>query len=188
MTTLWWVRHGPTHRKEMVGWSDVPADLSDTAAIARLSAFLPEVPVVSSDLVRAVTTADAIQGVRPRLPHAPGLRELNFGAWEMRSAEDLYAEDPEAVTAYWNDPEAHRPPGGESFADLAARVNPAADALATQGELVVVAHYGVILSQLHRALGVSVKDVLSHRIENLSVTELRLDGNRWQAGRINHIP
>ena len=34
--TIWWVRHGPTHRKEMVGWSDVPADLSDTAALARL--------------------------------------------------------------------------------------------------------------------------------------------------------
>ena len=32
---LWWVRHGPTHEKAMTGWRDVPADLSDTAAIAR---------------------------------------------------------------------------------------------------------------------------------------------------------
>ena len=37
MTRLWWVRHGPTHAKAMVGWRDLPADLSDTAALARLA-------------------------------------------------------------------------------------------------------------------------------------------------------
>ncbi|PHR02026.1 MAG: histidine phosphatase family protein, partial [Sulfitobacter sp.] len=37
--TIWhWVRHGPTHEKAFVGWRDVPADLSDTAQIARLNA------------------------------------------------------------------------------------------------------------------------------------------------------
>ncbi|MEO0677999.1 MAG: histidine phosphatase family protein, partial [Pseudomonadota bacterium] len=41
MTTFWWVRHGPTHEKAFTGWRDVPADLSDTAALQRLSAFLP---------------------------------------------------------------------------------------------------------------------------------------------------
>lgn len=38
---LWWVRHGPTHAKTFIGWTDRPADLSDTAALARLAAFLP---------------------------------------------------------------------------------------------------------------------------------------------------
>ena len=186
MTTIWWVRHGPTHRKEMMGWTDVPADLSDTEALARLSGFLPIAPVVSSDLSRAVATADAIQGTRDRLPHMPDLRELNFGDWEGRSAQDLFAEDPEAVSAYWNDPASVRPPGGESFTDLAGRVNAAIDALAGHGELVAVAHFGVILTQLHRALGGEVKDVLGHRIENLSVTELRLGAAGWTAGVVNH--
>ncbi|MCX8953857.1 histidine phosphatase family protein, partial [Ruegeria sp. NA] len=36
MTRLHLVRHGPTHAKTMVGWSDLPADLSDTAALRRL--------------------------------------------------------------------------------------------------------------------------------------------------------
>ena len=55
MSRFFWVRHGPTHAKTMVGWSDLPADLSDTARLARLSAHLPDgAPVVSSDLVRAV--------------------------------------------------------------------------------------------------------------------------------------
>ena len=42
MTQFWWVRHAPTHSKAMVGWSDIPADLSDTAWLERISAFLPQ--------------------------------------------------------------------------------------------------------------------------------------------------
>lgn len=188
MTTIWWVRHGPTHRTEMVGWSDVPADLSDTAALARLAAFLPQAPVVSSDLARARATADAIQGRRPRLPDAPGLREIHFGAWEMQTAEALYADDPETLTAYWDDPSHVRPPGGESFADLAARVDATVDSLATGGDLIAVAHFGVILTQLHRARGGTVKEIMAQRVENLSVTALRLDAGSWRETLANHRP
>lgn len=188
MTTIWWVRHGPTHRTDMVGWTDAPADLSDAEALARLAGYLPDAPVVSSDLLRAVATADAIQGARTRLPHLPGLRELNFGDWEGRTAQDLYADDPDMIGAYWNDPESVRPPGGESFADLSARVNAAVDGLAAEGELIAVAHFGVILTQLQRARRISVKEVMAQRIENLSVTELRLTPDGWAEGAVNHRP
>ena len=30
------VRHGPTHARGLIGWSDVPADVSDRKALARL--------------------------------------------------------------------------------------------------------------------------------------------------------
>ena len=70
-TTWHWVRHGPTHQKIFVGWRDVAADLSAVDQIARLAAHLPkDAVVVSSDLIRCVTTADAIAGTRTRLPHA----------------------------------------------------------------------------------------------------------------------
>ena len=36
MTDIFLIRHGPTHAKGMVGWSDLAADLSDTQALARL--------------------------------------------------------------------------------------------------------------------------------------------------------
>ena len=50
MTRLFLVRHGPTHAKTMVGWSDLPADLSDRAALDRLAGFLPDqATVISSD-------------------------------------------------------------------------------------------------------------------------------------------
>ncbi len=68
MSRIWLVRHGPTHAKGMVGWTDLPADLSDGAALARLNAHLPQVPVISSDLTRAVATADALHSL-PGRPH-----------------------------------------------------------------------------------------------------------------------
>ena len=83
MTTWHWVRHGPTHQKTFTGWRDVPADLSDQAALDRLNAYLPDnALVISSDLIRCVETADALQGTRTRLRHDPSLREFHFGTWE----------------------------------------------------------------------------------------------------------
>jgi len=83
-TRLWFVRHGPTHSKAAVGWTDIPADLSDLAALTRLSNYLPkEANIISSDLQRASATADAVQGARNRLPNTASLREMNFGDWDV---------------------------------------------------------------------------------------------------------
>ena len=65
MTRFWWVRHGPTHRKDMIGWTDVAADLSDVDRLSRLAAYLPaKAPVICSDLLRCRATADALIGGR----------------------------------------------------------------------------------------------------------------------------
>jgi len=192
VTRLHLVRHGPTHVKAMVGWSDLPADLSDTDAIARLSGHLPEqAAVVSSDLSRAAATADAIQGTRRRLAHDPALREINFGSWELRSFREIEAEDPERARAYWETPGDVRPPGGESWHQVRARVDGAIDALIARHagrDLIVVAHFGVILTQLQRALAIDAETAFGHRIDNLSVTEIHCDPRGWRAPRINHIP
>ncbi|MFN3294547.1 MAG: histidine phosphatase family protein, partial [Gemmobacter sp.] len=75
MTRFFWLRHAPTHERAFTGWRDVPADLSDRNLIARVARLLPtDALVVSSDLIRARTTADALTGPRTRLPDDPGLR------------------------------------------------------------------------------------------------------------------
>jgi broad specificity phosphatase PhoE len=187
MTRFWLVRHGPTHAKTMVGWSDLPADLSDTAALARLDAHLPpDAPVISSDLSRAIATADAL-GPRPRLPHDAALREIHFGQWELRAFAEVEAEDPALIRAYWDSPGDVRPPGGESWNDLTARTWKALDRLhGTAPEVIVVAHFGPILAALQRACGITPLEAFAHKIDNLSVTCLRLDPPQVQA--INHRP
>ncbi|MEM8538733.1 MAG: histidine phosphatase family protein [Pseudomonadota bacterium] len=189
MTHLWLVRHGPTHAKSMVGWSDIPADLSDTAALTRLRAYLPDAPVVSSDLIRAIATADALSPTT-RLPHDPRLREINFGDWELRTFKEIEAETPELLRAYWDTPGDIAPPEGESWNAVCARANAAIDDLVAQGHanLIVVAHFGMVLTQVQRALGITGYQAFGHKIDNLSVTDLRFSGGEWQVGRINHCP
>jgi len=190
MSRFFWVRHGPTHAKAMVGWTDLPADLSDTAQLKRLHGHLPDdALVISSDLSRAVDTADAIAGQRYRLPHDPDLREINFGAWEMLGVNDI--EDQAHLRAYWETPGDVRAPDGESWNDVSARVNEAVGRLlkAHPGrDFIVVAHFGVILTQVQIARGISAYEAFAHKIDNLSVTETRLQDGQWHAGAINHLP
>ncbi|MEL6685665.1 MAG: histidine phosphatase family protein [Pseudomonadota bacterium] len=189
MTKLWMVRHGPTHAKTMVGWSDIPADLSDTAAIGRLRAFLPDAPMVSSDLIRASATADVLKP-SIRLPHDTHLREINFGDWELRSFSAVEAEDPTRIRAYWETPGHIAPPNGESWNAVRQRVDGAIDSYLTgdHEHLIVVAHFGVILTQVQRALGIGAYEAFSHRIDNLSVTVIETGPDGWTAERINHNP
>ena len=191
MTRFWWVRHGPTHARTMVGWSDLPADLSDHPAIARLTAFLPQdVVLVSSDLIRATATADAVQANRLRLANDDRLREMHFGDWELRSHAEVEAETPDVIRAFWDSPGQVRPPGGESWNDLSARIWAATDRLITDfagRNIVIVAHFGAILCALQRAANLTPEQVFSHRLDNLSVTELVHTPDAWQVGRINHI-
>nr|WP_302478243.1 histidine phosphatase family protein [Ruegeria atlantica] len=186
------VRHGPTHAKTMVGWSDLPADLSDRAAIARLHDHLPDKAlVVSSDLLRATDTASAIQGKRQRLPHDRDLREIHFGTWELRNFKEIEAENPDLAFAYWDNPGDVRPPKGESWNEVRARVDAVIDQLIadyTGHDLIIVAHFGVILTQVQRALGVDAQEAFSHRIDNLSVTDITHHDDRWSVGQINHCP
>jgi broad specificity phosphatase PhoE len=190
MTTWHWIRHGPTHQKTFTGWRDVPADLSDTAAIARLSAHLPDdAIVVSSDLTRAVNTADAIQVDRRRLPHDPALREFHFGTWDGVHFSTVAEWHPELSRAYWETPGDHRPPGGESWHQSAARVAMAVrriEANHPNAHIIAVAHFGVILTQVQAVLGLGSYEVLAHKIDPLSVTTLRPDEKRAEV--INHNP
>ncbi|MDT8856553.1 histidine phosphatase family protein [Paracoccaceae bacterium Fryx2] len=192
MTRLWWVRHGPTHQKTFVGWRDVPADLSDTRQIARLNAHLPQgALLVASDLIRASATADTLGMGRERLPDAPALREFNLGDWDGRHYSDVAKTDPKLSRAYWEAPGDVAPPNGESWNAAAARVGGhVAQVLQAHAgrDIVLVAHVGVILTQVQAALGISPYQALAYKIDNLSVTCIDHDGTGWQVRAINHTP
>lgn len=190
MSRFFWVRHGPTHAKTMIGWSDLPADLGDTARIARLAAHLPQdALVISSDLLRATATADALASGRERLDHDPALREIHFGDWELKGVDAV--PDQAHLRAFWDRPGDVRPPGGESWHEVSARVNGAVARLraAHPGrDIIAVAHLGVILTQLQQALDLSAYEAFGYRIDPLSVTELHHGRNGLKAVAVNHSP
>jgi broad specificity phosphatase PhoE len=193
MTTWHWVRHAPTHQKSFVGWRDVPADLSDQDALRRLNASLPkEALVISSDLQRSIRTADALAlGPRRRLPHQSGLREIHFGWWDGMHFDDIAARDPVLSRTFWEKPGRIRAPGGESWDMAADRVEAVVGALNSRfpdADIIAVAHFGAILTQVQRALGVNASDVLVHKIDNLSVTRIIREAGTREVAQINHTP
>jgi alpha-ribazole phosphatase len=192
LTRWWWVRHGPTHQTCFTGWRDVPADLSDRARIARLDAHLPKgALLVSSDLIRAVATADALAEGRSRLPDAPAIREFDFGAWDGRALHEVARQEPELARAYWQSPGETAAPGGESWNQAAARVEAFVDAMtdAHPGrDIVAVAHLGVILTQLRRAGELTAAEAITQPLAPLSVTRIDGDGGYWRLRGVNHRP
>ena len=102
---LYLIRHAPTHRKSMVGWSDVDADFSDTHRFDELNAFLPQpADLVSSDLRRTIGTADRLAEGRKRLKHSPELREINFGDWELKTFAEIQETHAEDIRAFYETP------------------------------------------------------------------------------------
>lgn len=189
MKRLLWVRHAPTHAKSMVGWSDIPADLSDHAAFTRLIAALPaQAPIISSTLRRAIGTAEMITQSRHVLDPDPDLREIHFGAWENLTFDQANARDPDTLKRFWDTPGENAAPEGESWNDLRKRVNRAADRLLARPEpdIIVVAHFGTILCQVQRALDVSTTEAFAQKIDNLSLSCLSFEDG-WQASSINQI-
>ncbi len=191
VTRFWWVRHAPTHEKAFTGWRDVPADLSDSAALLRLDAHLPRPALlVSSDLSRAAATADALARGRDRLPHDAGLRELHFGDWDGRHWKDVSETHPDLSRAYWESPGDHTPPNGESWNMAAARISAATDRLLaahTGRDIIIVAHFGAILTQVQRARRIAASEVLAQPVDNLSVTRIDHGPQGWQLHSTNHL-
>ena len=191
-TSWWWVRHGPTHQKVFTGWRDVPADLSDLDQIRRLRDFLPKESItVSSDLKRATATAQAIATATAPLIIEPNLREFNFGIWDGMPSEQIQKRDPKLCREFWKNPGDIMAPEGESWNMLKSRVSTVVNKINVKhkgNNIIAVAHFGVILTQLHLAIGGDAYDILTNRIDNLSVTKISKEDQKWKVEMINICP
>jgi len=135
--------------------------------------------VISSPLRRCAEFARAF-AARESLPFAldARLREIHFGAWEGRSAAELEAEQPDALAAFWRDPENHLPPGAESFADFRSRVLAVWDEVAADRayqRVLLVAHGGVIRGVLGQLLGCSIDQLPAYQIRHGGLYRFEVD-------------
>lgn len=131
VTHLHLLRHGAVDtggRRLAYGHTDLGLTPGGRAAMTALGELVcqrlprPDV-ILSSDLRRCAELARFL-GQQLDLPVelSDQLREQHMGRWEGRSWQELTAEDEPAVQALWADYLNARPPGGESLADMAARI------------------------------------------------------------------
>jgi probable phosphoglycerate mutase len=125
------LRHGQTPmsvEKRYAGRSDVPltdAGLRQAAGAAKRLASAGLGVIMTSPLLRAVQTAQEVAAVTgAAVVTDDGFRETDFGAWEGLTFAEVRERWPAEVSAWLADPEV-APPGGESLAEVSARVTAA---------------------------------------------------------------
>ncbi|MGA9252589.1 MAG: histidine phosphatase family protein [Roseobacter sp.] len=154
MTRLALIRHGHTswnRAGRIQGRTDIPLDEDARMQLAKLRLPAPwdQAALVSSPLSRAVETAELISGRTP-ITH-PNLIEMDWGKWEGKKGLELLA-DPENDYRHIEDwGWGYRPPGGESPADLRARLANWVATLTT--DTVAVCHIGIMRVLLAQASG-----------------------------------
>jgi len=190
-TTTILLRHGdtqlsPEHR--FSGMRDLP--LSDSgirqaqAAACRLATGVPVDAVVSSPLRRAFDTA-VIAAAKLGLTAVinDDLRETDFGEWEGLTLAEVQQRWPAAAAAWRHDPE-QAPPGGESFADVAHRVEKACDRLLRDHDgrtVLVVSHVTPIKIMLCRALDVPLGTIYRLYLGSACINEIQWYGDGFTA-------
>jgi len=155
---IYYIRHGETEWNalgRLQGTRDVPLNAKGAkqacAAGAILANLLPRdgrdvssVGFVSSPLGRARTTMELVRGTL-RLPQDgyaidDRLREIGYGAWEGSTLEEAEAHDPDLYARRLADKWTVAAPGGESYAEVQARVS--AWYAGLTADTVAVAHGG----------------------------------------------
>lgn len=179
VTRWWWIRHAPvTETKGRIyGATDPNATIENPSAYRALDAMLPKDAVwVTSHLKRTKQTAAAIAeagGRRIEPLEEPDLGEQSFGAWHGLTYDEVNAFADSH--RFWLAPATHRPPDGESFADLTIRVSRVIHRLTDENagrDIIAVAHGGSIRAALGVALELTPEDALKFATENLSLTRL----------------
>ncbi|MEV2277245.1 histidine phosphatase family protein [Nocardiopsis sp. NPDC049922] len=180
-TRLVLLRHGQTPlsvERRFAGRGDFP--LTDHghaqagAAAHRLAAWSIDA-VVSSPLRRARDTAAyAAKELGLSVEIDEGFVETDFGAWEGMTFAEARARAPEEVDRWLADPET-APPGGESFADAAARVVAARDALVDRyagRTVLVVTHVTPIKVVVQRAMLAPLAALYRMHLDTACLTEV----------------
>ena len=193
MTEIWFLRHGETDwnaARRIQGQRDdsrlTPRGHAQARAAAALLAHAlgdkaATIPVFASPLTRARQTLAHVLSALGRPESAARfdsrLMERSFGVWEGEPAARMHAgigfdaaAEPERYF-HW------RPDGGESLADVCARVESFLNDLS--GPAVIVAHGGTFRALSHLVCGVPAAQAARMKVSQKGICHLRNGKARW---------
>jgi broad specificity phosphatase PhoE len=167
--TIYYIRHGETEWNadgRLQGAQDIPLNELGRRQAAAAGAILAglfardgrsetSLGFVASPLVRARSTMELVRGSLELPPDQYAidirLREIGYGAWEGSTLAQMQAEDPEIFARRQAEKWTVPPPGGESYAEVQARMSDWYHQLTA--DTVAVAHGGTARA-LMVALGI----------------------------------
>lgn len=191
---IYLLRHGEITQskpRRMVGRADLPLTELGRAQAAWWRDELAGHDfreIVCSDLSRCMETAETIAAGRP-LRADPAWREVSLGQWTGLNHDEIEARFPGEWERRGADLAQHRTPGGESFAQVAARALPALEALAEgEGDVLVVSHSGVMRALVCAVLGIPLGRLLGLEIGYGGLCLLERHPTRWVLQGFNLRP
>jgi broad specificity phosphatase PhoE len=176
--TLYYVRHGLTDwniEGRLQGGHDIPLNDRGRAQAAQCAAILNDLfaregrsandfHYVSSPLVRASETMDIVRkalGLSPNgYAREPRLKEIAFGEWEGLTYLDVLQRDKDVVERREAGKWLFRPPGGETYEEVARRVG---EWYATLDRDTVVTAHGGTARALVGHLGIAALEDAVHQ-------------------------
>ena len=197
-TSIWLVRHGQTElnkarRYQGAGDSPLtPFGIRQAAALAQRLRRTPFKLAVTSPATRARLTAETILGDReaPMLDD-PRWAETHHGRWEGLTYHEVRACFPQEAVTRFADALNGRPSGGESLAEVAARVAEGWAALLQQnpgGRVLVTTHATPIQLVLCALSGMSPALHWRWRIDLGSLTAIDVYGGGAIIRMVNEVP
>ncbi len=180
------VRHGETDwnlvKRIQGGESDTPLNDNGKRQASALATRLKDekiAAIFSSPLQRALNTAQAIAATH-QLPvqELPSLKEIRVGILEGRLASEIAPRFDEYICGNGRDKKVHTPPGGESMDDVQKRAWETITSLTAQysnGTLVLVTHYFVIMAVVCRVLDLPLHRMARLRLTNGTISSFTID-------------
>jgi probable phosphoglycerate mutase len=173
------LRHGPTEwnaQGRIQGHTDIPlseAGLEKMSGL-RLPPEFVGARLFTSPSKRARQTVGALGLVEPMLDGR--LMEQNWGRWEGLTTDEIRAQDGEDCFARAGLRHEFRPPGGESTAELMARVAAfMTDAARERRDAIAVAHFGVLRAAYTLATGWQMETIMPEELDVSKILVLKLD-------------
>jgi probable phosphoglycerate mutase len=171
-TTVFLMRHGDIRQdriKRYIGQADIELNAIGRSQAIRWRRELADIPlkrIYCSDLSRSHETACIIaEGRNAPVQPLAKLREINMGAWDGQAMDEVRAHYSGEYEKRGADIVYFRPPAGECFADVAARVIPLFEEIVrnTAGNLLIVGHAGVNRIILSHILGMPLDNLFRLR-------------------------
>lgn len=105
-------------------------------------------------------------------------KEMNFGDWEGRNAKDIMQSDAQTLTDFWQDPDQHKPPNGESLAGVQSRVIDAWNEITNRHygkRILVIGHGGPIRIIIGSILKIPNNALLNIELPLASINRVRVN-------------
>ena len=187
---LFLLRHGETEASisgQYVGsGSDIPLTAGGVKMAEQFALAYKEHDwkgVYCSPLLRTRQTLAPLQAsMTSPVFFRDGLREINYGEWELKSQEEIKAVNPEAMKNFHENGDIFSPPGGETAIEVLNRAMSVLEEVRKEhvdGDILFVSHRTTLRVLLCSLLGVEIKryrKCFEYLVCSVSMLELRNEG------------